>query len=387
MRSAGGRSGTTGMTAGSNPRSELAGARLTIDLGALVDNWALLAGRAADAETAAVVKADAYGIGLEPAARVLAAAGCRTFFVARPEEGQRLRAILPEAVIYVLDGLIEGTARSLADADLRPVLGSWAEIEEWAAFKDTGARTGSAIHVDTGMNRLGLSLHEALALARSPELLAAVAPSLLMSHLACSDTPEHPLNLRQQALFLEICGQFPRLPASLANSGGILLGEEFHFDVVRPGIALYGGAQVTGQPNPMRPVVTAEARVLLVRDADEGETVGYGATERLKRPSRIAILAAGYADGYHRLAGSSDARKGAHVHVRGRMAPLVGRVSMDLMAVDVTDVPAVSRGDWAELFGPHVPIDEVAHAAGTVAYEFLTDLGRRYRRTYIGVVE
>ncbi len=361
-----------------------AGARLTIDLGALAANWQVLSRHAGSAETAAAVKADAYGIGLEPAGRALAAAGCRTFFVALPAEGLRLRAVLPDAVIYVLAGLIQGSAHTLAAGDLRPVLGSWPELEEWAAFREKGVATGSAIHVDTGMNRLGLSLHEALALARQPELLAAVAPSLLMSHLACSDTPEHPLNMRQLALFREIRAELPPLPASLANSAGVFLGEDFHFDMIRPGIALYGVTPVRGVQNPMRVVVTAEARVLQVREAEEGETVGYGATERLKRPSRIAILAAGYADGYHRLAGSSEERKGAAVHIRGRSAPLVGRVSMDLMAADVTDVPLVTRGDWAELFGPSIPIDDVARSAGTVGYELLTGLGRRYARNYVG---
>lgn len=362
----------------------LAGGRLTIDLGALTGNWTTLAARSAPAEASACVKADAYGIGIERAGPALAAAGCRTFFVALPEEGLRLRAVVPGAVIYVLDGLMEGTAHALADADLRPVLGSWAEVEEWAGFKDTGATTGSAIHVDTGMNRLGLGLHEAVALAQRPDLLRAISPSLLMSHLAVADSPRHPLSLRQLALFNEIRAQFPPLPSSLANSAGIFLGDAFHLDMVRPGIALFGGSAVDNLPNPMRPVVTAEARVLTVRDAEEGDTVGYGAGERLKQPARIAILAVGYADGYHRLAGSSDERKGARVYIRGRHAPLVGRVSMDLIAVDVTEIRAVSRGDWAELFGPHVAIDEVARAAGTIGYELLTGLGRRYARTYVG---
>jgi alanine racemase len=362
----------------------IAGARLTIDLAALAANWSLLARHADTAEAAAVLKADAYGIGLEPAARALSGVGCRTFFVALPGEGVRLRQVLPDAAIYVLAGLIPGSAGAFAENALRPVLNSWPEIEEWAALRERGLREGAAIHVDTGMNRLGLSLHEAVALARDPALLTALAPSLIMSHLACSDTPEHPQNLRQLALFREIRHQFPEIPASLANSAGVFLGEEYHFDLIRPGIALYGVGPVAGVENPMRPVVTAEARVLAIREAEAGETVGYGATETLKRQSRIAILAAGYADGYHRLAGSSDERKGAHVMIRGEMAPLVGRVSMDLMAADVTDLPRVVRGDWAELFGPNVPIDDVAARAGTIGYELLTGLGRRYARTYRG---
>jgi alanine racemase len=360
---------------------KICGGRLTIDLEALADNWAALARLAATAETAAVVKGDGYGIGVEAAAHALARAGCKTFFVALPSEGVQLRAALPTAVIYVLNGLLEGAAATYADADLRPVLSSWAEIEEWAAYREKGVATGSAIHVDTGMNRLGLTLHEALDLARRSDLLAAIGPALIMSHLSSADTPAEPFNFRQLALFNEIRGEFPDLPASLANSAGILLGEDFHFGLVRPGVALYGASAAAA---PLRIVVTAEARVLAVREVEEGEAVGYGLSERVKRTSRIAILAAGYADGYHRRAGSSDDRKGAHVYIRGRPAPLVGRVSMDLMAADVTDIRAVTRGDWAELFGPDVPIDDVARTAGTIGYELLTGLGRRYARQYVG---
>ena len=326
------------------------------------------------------MKGDGYGIGIEPAGTALARAGCKTFFVALPSEGQRLRAALPGAVIYVLDGLIEGNAKAYADADLRPVLSSWEEIEEWAAWAgERGVPTASAIHVDTGMNRLGLTLHEAVDLARRADLLTAIGPTLIMSHLACADSPADPFNLRQLALFSEIRAEFPDLPASLANSAGMLLEARILLDLVRPGIALYGASPVAA---PLRTVVTAEARVLGVREVEEGETVGYGAGERVKRTSRIAILAAGYADGYHRQAGSSDERKGAYVRIRGRAAPLVGRVSMDLMAVDVTDIRAVARGDGAELFGPNVPIDDVARAAGSIGYELLTGLGRRYARKY-----
>jgi alanine racemase len=360
---------------------KLSGGRLTVDLDALADNWAALARLAASSETAAVVKGDGYGIGLESAAKALARAGCKTFFVALPSEGVRLRAALPAAVIYVLDGLIEGAAATYAAADLRPALSSWEEIEEWAAYREKGVATASAIHVDTGMNRLGLTLHEALELARRTDLLTGIGPALIMSHLSCAETPADPFNVRQLALFEEIRKEFPRLPASLANSAGILLGEDFHFDLVRPGVALYGASAAAA---PLSTVVTAEARVLAVREVEAGEAVGYGLSERVKRPSRIATLAAGYADGYHRRAGSSDDRKGAHVYIRGRPAPLVGRVSMDLMAADVTDVRAAARGDWAELFGPNVPIDDVARTAGTIGYELLTGLGRRYARRYVG---
>ncbi len=313
----------------------------------------------------------------------LAAAGCTTFFVALPDEGIRLRAAVPDAVIYVLDGLI-GAADLYAEADLRPVLGTWPEIEAWLAFRKDGGKTGAALHVDTGMNRLGLTLHEALELRRDERMLTALAPDLLISHLACADTPEHPMNARQLALFHEVRLQFPNIPASLANSAGVFLGPDFHFDLVRPGIALYGAVAVEGVTNPMRSVVTLEGRVLAVREADEGELVGYGATQHLKEPARIAILGVGYADGYHRLAGGSDEMPGAAAWVRGQRAPLVGRVSMDLIAIDVTHIPGVARGDWAELFGRHMPIDDVARHAGTIGYELLTGLGRRLQRRYVG---
>jgi alanine racemase len=295
----------------------------------------------------------------------------------------RLRAIAPGAAIYVLDGQLPHAAADYIAADLRPVLGSLPEVAEWAAAKRQGAPTGSAIHVDTGMNRLGLTLAEARDVAGDAALVTALAPSLVMSHLACADTPEHPMNARQLAAFREVHSLFPGIPGSLANSAGSFLGSDYRFDMVRPGIALYGAKFIADRP-PLEPVVTLEARVLQVRDTLPGETVGYGATEIVRAAARIAILAVGYADGYHRAAASSDARSGARVFIRGRSAPLVGRVSMDLIAVEVTGIPEVARGDWAELFGPNVPVDEVAAHAGTIGYELLTGLGPRYVRTYVG---
>jgi alanine racemase len=359
------------------------GGRVTVDLGALVDNWRTVAAEAGGSETAAVLKADGYGIGLERAGQALARAGCMTFFVALPDEGMRLRKATPGAAIYVLDGLLTGATVRYVAADLRPVLGSMAEIAEWADARRRGAPTGSALHVDTGMNRLGLSLAEAQLVARDGNLLAPLAPSLVMSHLACADTPAHPMNTRQLAAFRDIRGLFPGIPASLANSAGVFLGPDYRFDMVRPGIALYGARFTENRP-PLKPVVALEARVLQVRDVAAGDTAGYGATETVREPARIAILAAGYADGYHRTASSSDGRPGARVHIRGYSAPLVGRVSMDLIAVDVTAIPDVARGDWAELFGPNIAIDEVAAHAGTIGYELLTGLGQRYVREYVG---
>jgi alanine racemase len=328
------------------------------------------------------VKGDAYGIGIAPACQALAEAGCHTFFVALPEEGLRVRSVVSDAAIYVLAGLIPGAGEAYASADLRPVLNSRPEIEEWTLLRRTGVKTSAAIHVDTGMNRLGLTLGEVRKLAERRDLRETLGLSLVMSHLACADTPDHPLNRKQLAAFRAVRTLIPDLPASLANSAGIFLGPEYHFDVVRPGIALYGGQPVSGLANPMSPVVTLEALVLQVREAKAGETVGYGAGETLRRPSRVAIVGVGYADGYQRRAGASDRRMGAHGFVRGAAAPILGRVSMDLIALDVTDIPGVERGDWVELFGPNVSIDEVAAHADTISYEFLTSLGRRHSRAY-----
>jgi alanine racemase len=352
---------------------------LSIDIGALVKNWRRLADTAAPAETSAVVKADAYGIGIEPAVSALSIVGCRTFFVALPEEGRRVRAAAPDATIYVLNGFFPDWTEAFRASDLRPVLNTFASIEAWAA---NAPGMPSAIQVDTGMNRLGLSVHETLELVRRPQLLATASPRLLMSHLACADDPMNPMNGAQLVLFRELRGELPDIPASLANSAGIHLGADFHFDLVRPGIALYGGEFSLDRP-PLSTVVTARARILQLRDGSAHEPIGYGATKHLEHDTRIAVVAAGYADGYHRLAGSSDEHPGARASVRGRPAPLLGRVSMDLIAIDVTGIVGVMEGDWVELFGPNVPVDDVARTSGTIGYELLTGLSRRAKREYL----
>jgi len=364
-------------------KPSLANARLTIDLGALVANWRTLAALAPSSETAAVVKANAYGIGVERAVPALAAAGCRTFFVATAAEGMEVRAAAPDTVVYILDGLPAGGAAALAARRLRPVLGTASEIAGWSDFRRQGGEGACAIHFDTGMNRLGLGPRDTAALIADPALMEVLAPSLVMSHLACADVPDDPLNPAQLSRFREVLSLVPPLPASLANSAGILLGAPYHFAVNRAGIMLYGGRGPLDRP-PLRTVVTAEARVLALRSVEAGKPVGYGATERTRRPSVLATLGVGYADGYHRLAGSSDARPGGTVFIRGRRAPLIGRVSMDLSVADVTSVPGVAEGDWAELFGPSIPLDEAASAAATIGYEFLTGLGRRYERSSVG---
>ena len=363
-----------------------AGGVLTIDLGAIAANYRELARRAAPARCAAVVKADAYGTGIEQTARALAQTGCDTFFVALLGEARALRAVLPAATIYVLNGLHPHTAAAFREIGAAPVLGSFPEIEEWDAFSRTaGVRLSAAIHVDTGMRRHGILPADAAALAKGLARLH-FRPSLVMSHMACADEPEHPMNARQIADFRAIAARFPGIPASLANSPALLALPDARFDLVRPGISLYGGRALLRGDNPMRPVVRLDLRILQVREAKSGETVGYGATQTLARDSRIAVVAAGYADGIPRTAGSSDRMRGAEAVVHGKRCPILGRVSMDLISLDITDLPlgAVKRGDFATLLGEGITVDDLAEPAGTVGYEILTRLGRRCHRVYVG---
>ncbi|HVY57368.1 MAG TPA: alanine racemase [Xanthobacteraceae bacterium] len=369
------------------PAPELeTGGILTIDLDTLVANWRLLASRAAPAECAAVVKADAYGCGIEPVATALARAGCHTFFVADLAEARRVRAVAPSAVIYVLNGLVPESAPAFADADVQPVIGNLLELAEWDTFRKAHDwHGGAALHFDTGMNRLGLSITEASALAARLNSTDH-GISLVMSHFACADTPMHPLNERQIAEFREIRMLFRGITASLANSSGVFLSASAHFDLVRPGVALYGANPTPGRDNPMRPVVELTGRVVQTRDVPRGETVGYGATWTAKRETRLAVVSIGYADGYPRALSETDDMPGGEVIVAGRHCPLAGRISMDLLAVDVTDLPdgTVRRGDHVTLIGGDIGVDDVAAWAGTIGYEILTNLGRRYHRVYRG---
>ncbi|MEA2936159.1 MAG: alanine racemase, partial [Variibacter sp.] len=286
----------------SGPALGEAGGILTIDLAAIAANWQLLARRVAPAECAAVVKADAYGCGLEPVTKTLVDAGCRTFFVALVQEARRVRLLTPDAVIYVLNGLVPGSPAAFAELNARPVIGSLPELTEWEAFVATsGWHGGAALHVDTGMNRLGVPMHEAAEIARR-DAAGHTSFKLLISHFACSEQQDHPLNIEQMKKFSELRPLFPGVAGSLANSSGIFLSPDGHGDLVRPGVALYGGNPTPGRKNPMHPVVELRACILQIREVAEGATVGYGATWRALRRSRIAILSAGYADGYVRAA-------------------------------------------------------------------------------------
>jgi alanine racemase len=358
-----------------------------VDLTALRANWARLNEVSGGAECAGVVKADAYGLGLAPIAQALSDEGCRTFFVATVDEGRAVRTVQAGATVYVLDGLLPGAEPSYAGFDLRPVLSSFGEVRDWAAYCNArGRKLSAAVHIDTGMNRLGMPAYEVEALARAPELLASFDMCLIMSHLACADEPDNPMNVRQRDRFNELRAKLPQASASLANSGGTFLGSSYHFDLVRPGIALYGGRAHEGGPNPMQTVVRLAAKILQVRDLAPGETVGYGATFRVQRPSRIATIGCGYADGFLRALSVKTGEAGPVGYLGQFPVPIVGRVSMDFTTVDVTEVPRelAQRGAWVEVMGQRVTVDDLTDKAGTIGYELLSRLGQRVYRVYEG---
>jgi alanine racemase len=338
------------------------------------------------AECAGVVKANAYGCGIDPVARALSAAGCKTFFVATLDEARAARAAVPSAAIYVLDGFFQNTGDAYAEMDCRPVIGDLKELAEWDIFcRRSGWNGGAAIHIDTGMNRLGMPVTDAQGLI--PRITAGDhGITLVMSHLVCAEALNNPVNARQLAAFREIASLFSGVPASLSNSSGIYLGAPFQFELVRPGAALYGINPTPEADNPMRPVVEVKARIVQIRMIERGDSVGYGATWTARRPTRLAIVSAGYADGYFRAASASDGTRGAEVIVAGKRCPIAGRVSMDLMAIDVTDLPAgaARRGHMVTLLGDGITVDELAHHFGTIGYEVLTSLGSRFARIYKG---
>jgi alanine racemase len=352
---------------------------LEIDLGAIVANWRTLCARHPGGAVAGVVKADGYGLGARPIAAALYEAGCRHFFVAYLNEALAIRDVVPGAMLAVLSGPIAGTEAEYAAHTLTPVLGSLEETDRWQGGHWQGGRWqgGAILHVDTGMSRLGLSPQELGVLAVDRARLDRLAVRYVMTHLVSSECPDDPINARQRLRFEAARAVLPPAPSSLANSSGIFLGAGFASDLARPGAALYGVNPTPGQPNPMRQVVRLSVRVLAVREVPEGATVGYNATWRAGRTSRIATAALGYADGFHR----SLSGRGAGCF-DGTPVSLVGRVSMDLTTFDVTDHPAVQPGSWLEVLGAHLSPDDVARAAGTNGYEVLTSLGRRFHRVY-----
>lgn len=365
---------------------EEAGALLTIDLEALAFNWRLLRDRAGGADCAAVVKANAYGIGIEMAVPKLLAAGCRTFYVAHLAEAKRVRTLTGDAVIYVLNGFLAGTGPVYAAHGLRPVLGSREEIAEWGEFAAANPDAPpAAIHIDTGMNRLGLPPEEVANVASALPF----APALILTHLASAEDQSDPSNARQLADFTRLRAHFPHIPASFCNSSGAFIEPVAAFDQTRAGVALYGANPTPGKPNPMREVVRLEAKILQIRDVLDGAAVGYNGKWKARGPRRLATLSIGYADGYLRAASAWDSKaaqgiKAGIALVGGVTSPFAGSVSMDLIVIDVTDAPqdAVQRGAYAVMIGDALSLDEVASRAGTIPYEILTSLGRRYARIY-----
>jgi len=359
------------------------GGYLGIDLGALRDNYLTLSERAAPARTSAVVKANAYGLGASEVARTLYDAGCRDFFVAIAREAFDLHPLLADDVnIYILNGLLPGSESLCAEHGFIPVLNSPQQIENWAtAARATGRFLPAVLQFDTGMSRLGLSPDEARALAQSPDILKYFDLRYLMSHLACADEPDNPANERQRAALHEVMALFPDIPVSLANSGGIFLGGDYRQALTRPGVALYGGAPNIERPDDIRPVVSLHVAVIQTRTVPAGAQIGYGGTITAEREMRLAVISAGYADGLPRSLSNSGS-----AWFDGVRLPITGRVSMDSIILDISALPEgmLTIGDYVELIGPHQSLDDLAADAGTIAYEILTALGRRYHRHYSG---
>lgn len=359
---------------------------LTVDLAAIAENYVSLKAAFRQRAVGAVVKADGYGLGAERVAPALVKAGARSVFVAQLDEALKLRPVLdhahPAVTLYVLNGLMPGAEADYADNTILPVLNSLGEIEAWGRFaRARGKVLPAAVHIDSGMARLGLPPDEVQRLRAEPQRLDGIVPICVLSHLACAEVPDDPMNAQQLAYLKGALDALPRAPVSFCNSSGIFLGPDYHFDLARPGVALYGVNPTPGQPNPMRPVVRLQAKILQVRSIDAPQAVGYGATHRATGPARIATVAAGYADGYLRSLSSRG-----HAWVAGQRVPVVGRVSMDLLALDVTTVAQdkLRPGDWAELINDLQDVDAVAREAGTIGYEILTALGARYHRVYLG---
>ncbi|WP_156453024.1 alanine racemase [Polycladidibacter stylochi] len=362
------------------------GAMLTIDPHALANNYLTLKSQLrANTRCAAVVKANAYGVGLEIAAKAFYDAGARDFFVALPQEGAVLRKLYQDVRIFVLAGLLPGMSPFYRQLNLIAVLNSISEVEEQAAFavNNNITKLAVALQFDSGMKRLGMSEAEAHILSTQSHFLEHFDLQLVMSHLACADMPQDRMNQTQLSNFRQLSQLFPKTPHSLANSSGIFLGADYHFDLVRPGIALYGGNPTPGLKNPMQPVASIHAEVLQIQHLEVGQSVGYGATWQARKPTQVATVSTGYADGYLRSASTSSQRtRGPLAYLKGKYVPIIGRVSMDVLAIDISEFSNghIKRGDLVELLGKHVLVDELAQGCGTISYEILTGLGQRYQR-------
>jgi alanine racemase len=360
--------------------TEFSDSSLTINLSAIANNYKILKEKAGNAECAAVVKANAYGLGIKEVTHTLIKAGCQSFFVATLDEALELREISLTEDIYIFHGVRAGQEELIKNNSLIPILNSKEQIHLWNKHASKmRKRLPAVIHVDTGMNRLGLNIEEAKTTANGPSL-DNLEVKYVMSHLACSSENSE-MNKQQLNLFKEIRGLFPDIPATFSNSSGIFLGKEYHFDLVRAGVALYGVNPTPETDNPMQNVVTLKAKILQIREVKELQTVGYGATVKVNPNSRLATIPVGYADGYLRSLSNNGI-----CYIGDKEVPIIGRVSMDLIVLDITQLSddEACIGTEVELIGGHVPVDLVAKQAGTIGYEILTSLGLRYNRDYIG---
>ena len=358
-----------------------AGAVLAVDLAAIADNYRQLTQRTAGAVCAAVVKADAYGLGAAQVAPVLEQAGAQEFFVAHVDEGLALKPYVSDrARITVLHGARPQALQDCVQSGLRPVLNSLEQIAQLRALAEKTDRPFDAVlQLDTGMSRFGLSEADVKEISENPSLLKGISVSLIMSHLACADSPENPANEWQRDNLKAYAALLPAAPLSLAASSGVFLGPEYHFNLVRPGAALYGVAPNATAPNPLKQVVRLQAHVLQTRSLSKGDRVGYGLTWQAEGSCRVATIATGYADGFARAGASTGC-----VWFNGKKLPILGRISMDSMTVDVSSVPEHELGPDAlvDLLNSDYGVDDVAKAEGTIGYEILTSLGRRYHRVY-----
>ncbi len=356
-------------------------ALLTVDLGALAANYRYFCDLAAPgAAVAGVIKADGYGLGMPKVLAALENQDCPFYFVATPDEALAVRALTKKPVA-VLGGLYHGAEDSYVHHRLVPVLNSLEEIGRWQEqAQEREIPLPAIIHIDTGMNRLGLGPDEVAALHAAPDRMAGLDVLYFMSHFACADEAGHDMTAAQHDSFIQATAPFPQIKKSLANSSGACRSPDYHFDLLRPGMALYGLNPAPEQDNPMQPVVTLQTRILQVRTAAKGSTAGYGATYRFEKEAQLATVALGYADGILRSLSSS----GAALYYNGTACPLVGRVSMDLVIADITALdPVPPPGAFMDVIGPQQDADILAAAAGTIGYEILTGLSPRYQRRYI----
>ncbi|MFM7083634.1 MAG: alanine racemase [Hyphomicrobium sp.] len=368
--------------------SSTSSAVLCVNLDTIGENWKSLSQFVHPAECAAVVKADAYGLGMQQVIPRLYEVGCKSFFIATPNEAKEARSLCSKGKIYVLDGLFSSAAETLYQIDAIPCLSSFEEVNEWstyAACKEKKLK--SCLHIDSGLSRLGLNPQEMQRLLENTTILNNLDIELVMSHLASADDPLDPTNEIQLKNFKNFRKLFPKAKASLAASDGLMLGKEFHYDLVRPGYALYGGQASKEGQSPVKPVVSIYARILQIKEIPEGTSVGYSSSWKAYRKSRIAVVALGYADGIPRSLSSTNSLKGGSVKIHGSICPIVGRVSMDLITVDVTDcTDDIERGEFAEIIYLNKSLEEFGSEAGTIGYEILTRLGKRYDRIYYGMI-